>query len=157
MWLASAAGSFWHWPTWADIGIGVGLFILTAGLSLAVTAWILIRLPANYFVGPTAPAFWSDRHPILQWFGRAGKNLLGAALIIIGIVLSLPGVPGQGLLTILIGLLFLDIPGKRKLEQRLVRQPRILAAVNALRRRGGAGELRFDPPGHSTDPGDING
>lgn len=141
---ASAAGSFWHWPTWTEIGIGVGLFVLTAGLSLAVTAWILIRLPANYFAGPTAPAFWSDRHPVLRWFGRAGKNIVGGLLVIIGVILSLPGVPGQGLLTILIGLLFLDIPGKRKLEQRFVRHPRILSAVNSLRRRGGAPELQFD-------------
>lgn len=143
----SAAGWIWHWPTWTEIGIGAAIFVLTAAISLAVTAWILIRLPADYFVGPKSPDFWGDRHPVLRWLGSVGKNILGGLLVIVGIVLSLPGVPGQGLLTILIGLLFLDIPGKRKLEQRFVRQPRILSAINSLRRRGGAAELQIDEPG----------
>ena len=145
MLVAAAAGSFWWLPTWPELAIGAGLFVLTAAISLIVTGWILIRLPADYFAGPSAPALWGDRHPILRWAGRIGKNVLGGVLVILGIILSLPGVPGQGLLTILIGLMFLDIPGKRRLEQRLVRQPRVLNVVNGLRRRYGRPELQFNP------------
>ena len=55
----------------------------------------------------------------------------------LGALLSLPGIPGQGLLTILIGLILLDFPGKRGLERRLVSRPSVLAAINRLRARFG--------------------
>jgi hypothetical protein len=70
---------------------------------------------------------------------------VGGFLVILGIILALPGVPGQGILTILIGLMFLDIPGKRRMEQRLVALPRVSSAINRLRRRFGRPELEFDP------------
>jgi hypothetical protein len=54
---------------------------------------------------------------------------------VLGIILSLPGVPGQGILTILLGLIFLDIPGKRPLEARIIRRPAVLSAINKLRAR----------------------
>ena len=60
------------------------------------------------------------------------KNVLGF-LIVLGLLLSLPGVPGQGFLTILLGLIMLDIPGKRPLEARIIKRPTILSAVNNLR------------------------
>ena len=41
--------------------------------------------------------------------------------------------PGQGVLTILIGLILMDIPGKRPLEAKLIKRPIILAAVNNCR------------------------
>ena len=63
------------------------------------------------------------------------KNVLGIILIAVGIVLSLPGIPGQGLLTILLGLIMLDIPGKRPIEARIIQRPTILSAINNLRSR----------------------
>jgi hypothetical protein len=56
---------------------------------------------------------------------------------VVGIVLTLPGVPGQGMLTILLGLMLLDVPGKRRLERRIVGRRRILKAINRLRKRFG--------------------
>jgi len=142
--VAVFADSFWElrWPTLPEVALGVTLFVLLAGLSLLVTAWILVKLPADYFAGEKPPHFWADRHPVLRVLGHVGKNLLGAALVVLGIVLAFPGVPGQGLLTILIGLMCLDLPGKRRLEQRLVSRPRILAFVNGLRGRYGRPPLQ---------------
>jgi hypothetical protein len=68
-----------------------------------------------------------------------GKNVLGVVLVGIGIILSIPGVPGQGLLTILLGVMLLDIPGKRQLECKIISRPQVLKAVNKLRHR-------FDKP-----------
>ncbi len=139
-----AAQSPWWLPTWTEIAVGVGLFVLTAALSLAATAWILIKLPPDYFIGPDPPPFWNDRHPLLRAAGKIGKNLLGVALVILGIILSLPGVPGQGILTILIGLMFIDLPGKRRVEQNLLRRPRVRAAINRIRRRFGKPDLMVE-------------
>ena len=55
--------------------------------------------------------------------------------MILGVVLALPGVPGQGLLTIFVGILLLDIPGKRRFELKIIRRPGVLKYVNRLRDR----------------------
>ena len=62
-------------------------------------------------------------------------------------MLGLPGIlrlmlvlPGQGLLTILIGIGISDFPGKYKLERRLVSVPGILGAINWIR-----GKARVEP------------
>jgi len=72
------------------------------------------------------------------------KNILGLILIIIGIILSLPGVPGQGILTILLGLIMMDIPGKRPLEAKIISRPAVLAAVNKLRSKYDKPALQLD-------------
>jgi hypothetical protein len=126
------------------MALGVVLFVVLAAASLLVTGWILVRIPADYFVGDKPPALWVDRHPVLRWSGHVGKNVLGVFLVALGIVLSLPGIPGQGLLTILIGLMFLDIPGKRRLEKRLIQRPRVLGVINRLRQARGRGPLVFE-------------
>ena len=62
----------------------------------------------------------------------------------IGIVLSLPGVPGQGLLTILLGIMLLDFPGRRKLEVKILSRPQVFKAINKLRHRFGKPPLKLD-------------
>ena len=62
----------------------------------------------------------------------------------LGIVLSLPGVPGQGILTILLGIMLLDFPGRRKLEHKLVSRPQVLKTINKLRHRFGKPPLVLD-------------
>jgi hypothetical protein len=63
------------------------------------------------------------------------RNLLAVALVGLGIILSLPGVPGQGLLTILLGIMLSDFPGKERLERKIVGYPKVLQALNRLRQR----------------------
>ena len=55
------------------------------------------------------------------------------ALIALGAVLSLPGVPGQGVLTILIGLILVDFPGKHRLMRRLLTRPGVIETLNRVR------------------------
>ena len=59
-------------------------------------------------------------------------------------VLSLPGIPGPGVLIIFVGIMLLDFPGKRELERRLVSRPGILGKINGLRTRYGKPPLVFD-------------
>jgi hypothetical protein len=53
--------------------------------------------------------------------------------VVLGLLMLV--LPGQGLLTLLAGLLLLDLPGKRRLERRIIGSPRVLGVVNALRKR----------------------
>lgn len=149
----------WQWlRNWLDsleqlswgekLLLGIGLFLVMFAGSLAMVTWVLIQLPVNYFQDQHPPPMiaWAERHPVGRWIFRIGKNVLGSLLIAAGIVLSVPGVPGQGLLTILIGLMLVDFPGKRYLEKKLISWPSVLHAVNRLRARFGRQPLTLDPP-----------
>ncbi|HZH91764.1 MAG TPA: hypothetical protein VEX70_14250 [Pyrinomonadaceae bacterium] len=109
--------------------------IVTFVLSIIATIIVLIKLPDTYFKAEHGREFWAERHPALRWGGIIVKNLLGAVLVLFGVLMSLPGVPGQGVLTILMGVMLLDFPGKRQLELKLVSRPKVLRAVNGIRRR----------------------
>ncbi|HEX8198550.1 MAG TPA: hypothetical protein VF571_20310 [Pyrinomonadaceae bacterium] len=126
---------FWESLTWAQIGMGVGLFLFSFAVSLAAIVLVMVNIPANYFSPHYEQDFMPNTHWTVKWGAVILKNLLGVMLIALGIVLSLPGVPGQGLLTILLGLIMLDIPGKRPLEARIIQRPTIQSAINKLRGR----------------------
>jgi hypothetical protein len=119
----------------------LAIFLLIFTASLASITAIILFLPVRYFVDERP--FWPDAPPLVRWLGIIGKNLLGLALVALGIVLSIPGVPGQGLLTVLVGLVLLDIPGKRRLVLSLARRPWIQRSVNGLRARFGRPEMIF--------------
>ena len=75
----------------------------------------------------------------------------------VGVVLALPGVPGQGLLTMLVGLLLLDIPSKRRLELRIVSRPTVLKTINRVRRRFRRPALLVAPPAKPSHSSEANG
>jgi hypothetical protein len=120
---------------WSGILIGVLIFLGGFFLNLAIVSFILVKLPADHFKKNRKTKFWSGPRPWLHAAGIIGKNIGGILLVALGIVLSLPGVPGQGLLTILLGIMIMDFPGKDRLEQKLLSRPSIVNAINRLRGR----------------------
>ncbi|MBA3765804.1 MAG: hypothetical protein H0W99_02215 [Acidobacteria bacterium] len=130
--------------TWRDAIIGLLLFIVTFAGSLGLVSLMLVRLPATYFHSSHDRSLWVDRHRAVRWSGMIMKNLIGVVLIILGVIMSLPGVPGQGILTILLGLMLLDVPGKRSWEQKLVKRPKVLRTINQLRGKFGKPPLVLD-------------
>ena len=116
----------------------VGLFILSIvaffGTLLAIPA-ILVRLPPDYF-HERHPRMWMARHhPILRGIGLFAKNLVGVVFLLAGFAMLF--LPGQGILTMLIGISLIDFPGKQKLERKLVGLPAVLQSINALRQKFG--------------------
>ena len=106
----------WASLTWQNALVGLGMFVISFTISLALVSFVLVKLPATYFHSSHRREFWVDRHRAVRWSGLVLKNFIGLILIVLGVLMSLPGVPGQGILTILLGLIMLDIPGKRPLE-----------------------------------------
>ena len=130
-WLAD----IWASLSWNKILIGVGLFLASLLFSFLAIGIVMVKIPENYFSTHYQQDFMPDSPWVVRWGAVIAKNIFGVILVLIGIVLSLPGVPGQGILTILLGLIMLDIPGKRPIEARIIKRPTILAAVNDLRAR----------------------
>ena len=119
------------------MAIALFVFLLTFFGTLAVAVVVIVRLPSDYFQPSIARPFMECWPKPLRWIGLFLKNVLGVLVIFIGIALSLPGVPGQGLLMILLGLMLVDFPGRREFAHRIVRIPRVLATINRLRARFG--------------------
>jgi hypothetical protein len=130
--------------TWGSILLGFGLFLGSLIISFAAIGIVLVKIPANYFSSHFKRDFLPGSPWIVRWGAVILKNILGLILIVLGILLSLPGVPGQGILTILLGLIMIDIPGKRPLEARIIKRPTVLAAANNLRSRYGKPPLLLD-------------
>jgi hypothetical protein len=125
--------------SWWDVLIGLGVFAVSFVVSLATVVWVVLKLPADYFRDPpehNRPGTSAGSFPTRIVIALV-RNLLGLLLVVVGVILSLPGVPGQGLLTIILGLMLMQFPGKRYLEKRFLAQPRILEMLNRIRRRYG--------------------
>jgi hypothetical protein len=141
--------SEWFSDLWASLTLsrvllGVGLFLTSLTLSFLAIAVVMVKIPENYFSSHYKRDFLPHSGWLVRWSAVILKNIFGVLLIILGILLSLPGVPGQGILTILLGLIMLDIPGKRPLEARIIKRPTVLAAINKLRARYGKEPLVVD-------------
>ncbi|HEY4185389.1 MAG TPA: hypothetical protein VGP07_09985 [Polyangia bacterium] len=126
----------WVW------GLAIAAVATVATIGLA--AIVAVRWPIDHFKGEHPRPFMEGRHPLLRGSAILGKNIGGVFLILIGIIMALPGVPGQGFLTILIGLTLVDFPGKRRLELWFIHRKAVLRAVNELRARFGHPALEID-------------
>lgn len=122
-----------------------GLSLLALVATAIAVPWVVARLPHDYF-NQSHRAVWrlSLDEP---WFALVlgmVKNVLGALLVLLGLVMLVT--PGQGLLTLLVGLLLMNFPGKYQLERWLVGRRGVLTALNWLRRR--RDQPPFDPPAY---------
>jgi hypothetical protein len=122
----------------------LGLSLVLALGSIALAALLVVRWPVDQFKGEAPPLFWERRHPLVRAIGFVAKNIAGYLIVLLGIIMALPGVPGQGFLLILIGLTLINFPGKRRLERRLIRRAPVLKVVNGLRARFGHPALDVD-------------
>ncbi|WP_437743860.1 hypothetical protein WME73_01865 [Sorangium sp. So ce302] len=133
------------------IAVGVCLASFIAGMALVTV--VLVRLPEDYLERQEEAPFLEGRPAWVRVAARVGKNLLGVMAVTLGILLSLPGVPGPGALVILIGVMLLDIPGKRRLERRLLGAPRVRAVADRVRARFGRPPLRVQAGARGSSPG----
>lgn len=136
--------AFWASITLTKVLIGVVTFVISFAISAIAVGIVMVKIPENYFSSHYTQDFLPGKPWLVRWSAVIIKNLLGILLILLGVVLSLPGVPGQGVLTILLGLIMLDIPGKRPLEARIIKRPKVLAAINHLRARYSKPPLLLD-------------
>lgn len=108
------------------------LFVFVVSLSLI--PWLIVRIPPDYFVRPPGHrSSLSGYNPLVVAVLRIARNVLAIILILIGLLLLV--LPGQGLLTIFLGLVISDFPGKHRLVNWLVAHPSICRPMNWLRRR----------------------
>lgn len=99
--------------------------------SVLLLPYLVVRILADYFRHRTRwHEYARDRHPAAHHAILILKNGLGVLLILAGIAML--ALPEQGLLTLLIGVMPTDFPGKYRLEDRLIGAPGVLKALNWL-------------------------
>ena len=129
-WVARVGEFWWLAP------LSVVLFFGT----LLVVPLLVLAMPADYFIRDLRRGY--RLHPV-HLLRTVLKNLLGLVVFLAGLLMLVT--PGQGILTLLIGLGMLNFPGKRRLELHLVRRPGVHAAIDWIRRRGGRAPLIVPP------------
>ena len=103
-------------------------------VSLIAMPYLIAIIPDDYFLHDKREAtLFSLKHPVLRVIFKLFKNLAGIVLIILGIAMLI--LPGQGILTIIAGIIFVDFPNKYQLERWMVSRPRVLKTMNWFRVR----------------------
>ena len=114
-----------------------GISLLTFLGTLIVVPWLVVRIPSDYFIHERRQR--QQRHPVAQIMIVIAKNAMGYVFLITGVLMLV--LPGQGLLTMFVGVTLLDFPGKYQVEQRIVSYGPVLRSINWLRQRAGRGPL----------------
>lgn len=109
--------------------VGSVLFFIVGLVGALAT---VVLLPDDFFINENRKPFWGT-NPIVVLIVFIVRNVVGVAVIIAGVVMLFT--PGQGLLTILIGLMLVTIPGKHHLMRSIVGRPAMITAMNKLRAR----------------------
>lgn len=118
------------------IWFAVSSVFMFVGTLIAIPI-ILMRLPADYFDIRKPRPWMENHHPVLRLLGHIVKNVVGAIFLFAGFLMLF--LPGQGVLTMLIGLSLIEFPGKRQVEAKIVGQSTVLSTINAMR-------AKFDKP-----------
>ena len=84
-----------------------------------------------------------SRSRLMRGFSHDVKNAIGAIFLFAGFLMLF--LPGQGVLTMLIGISMLDFPGKRRVEATLIGQPTVLSVINGMRGKFGKPPLIIAP------------
>jgi Putative transmembrane protein (PGPGW) len=133
-WINSQLGWLGEYETllWWSFAISLALLALTPLL----VAYVVLQLPKDYFNPKRRQrAGWPHKHPALQLMVILAKNAVGWLLVAAGLVMLV--VPGQGLLTLVVGLVLCDFPGKFRLERWLATRAQVWRSMNWLRKHFG--------------------
>jgi len=147
-WFDGVRSTVFAWVSANAVWIGF-VSIVYFVVSLFAVRFLIVRMPPDYFIR-TGSVGMQSHSRISAIVLKIGKNLGGIVVILIGLIMSIPGVAGQGFLTILLGLSLTDFPGKRSLELRIIRQPFIFRTIASIREK--AGKSPFEMPVEASAP-----
>ncbi len=117
------------------------LSIVAFPLTIIILPLVIIRLPPDYFSVKKADGFISRQRASIRFLLLFFKNLGGAILLLMGIMMLV--MPGQGLLTIFAGISIMNFPGKRKLELKIALNRKVFKGLNWIRRKSKNKEFIF--------------
>lgn len=134
--------AFAHRHAWLLIGLSL-LSIVSAIVTMTLGVQLIARLPEDYFVSRVRHHGTLNEYPLVVRLGvPIAKNLLGFVFVVAGIAMLV--LPGQGILTLIAGLILMNFPGKFALERWLVNRRQVADAINWIRRKAGQPPFLLD-------------
>ena len=122
--------------------LGISSFVILVFSALSI-GFFIKKIPYDYFLkNERGITHYKNNSPILWVIILVLKNIIGYCLILGGILMLV--LPGQGLLTILVGLMLSDYPGKFELEKRIIKTKLILKTINWYRAKSNIQPIIFD-------------
>lgn len=112
----------------------VTLIVLSVGMFLGTLVGIpifLVRIPDDYF----------SHEKKRTTVASAARTVAG--IMIVGLGIAMLVLPGQGLLTVLVGLALMDLPFKKRLIRKILSNEKVSSAITKLRRKHGRAPLRL--------------
>lgn len=123
-----------HFSEWSSLIPWLFGFSAVAFIgSIVGVGIVLTRLPEDYLNRDCTTESNASHGPIRHLARKVIVNFMGITFLLLGIVMLVT--PGQGILSIFVGITLIDFPGKRRLIQRMLARPKVLAAINKLRRK----------------------
>ena len=107
--------------------------------SLLLLPWLIKRIPDDYF--KRRPARSRSYPGILFSPFNLLRNIIGFIVLLAGLAMFV--LPGQGILTVLVGIALMQFPGKYRLERWIITRPGVLPAMNWVRRKTNSPELKI--------------
>lgn len=118
------------------------LSVATFLISLLLIPFLISRASVEYFlIHATIVEQRHRRHPALAFLIRIIRNSLGYVLCLAGFMMLF--LPGQGILTILIGVSLLDVSWRQKALGALIHRPAVQHGLNWIRRKTGQPPFQF--------------
>lgn len=118
-----------------DVSNPLPQVLLFGGLAFAVTVaasvLLVVLVPRDFLISLESRKKPAGRKGFVT---RILRNAAGWLLVVAGVILSLPGIPGPGILVLLVGLFLVDFPGKKKLQRKILGSSKVTRPANRLRR-----------------------
>ncbi len=136
----------WSWLLPWLVGFSVVVFF-----GSLIGVWlVLVHLPEDYLTNDRSVNYLRTRSKVVNLFIRILRNFLGVGFLLMGLLMLFT--PGQGILSMVVGIVLIEFPGKRKLIHKIVANPRVLNAINRIRKKAQKPPLLTNPstisPGH---------
>lgn len=122
---------------------GLGLLsLVTFLISMLLIPFLISRASSNYFlIHATIVEQRHKRHPAIALLIKIMRNSLGCILCLAGFIMLF--LPGQGVITMLIGVSLLDVRGRQKMLDALIHRPSLQQALNWIRQKTGQPPFNF--------------
>ena len=129
-------GNFRGIVTWLAL-----LSLLTFILSLISLPYIIRRIPSDYFLKLSKEQPKVKGYDIKSVLIILFRNIFGFFLLLAGVAMLF--LPGQGLITILVSLIFMDFPEKKRIVTYLTGKKSIQKSIDWIRKKANKKPIKW--------------
>ncbi len=118
-------------PAQVWVGVSVGSLVMSI-IGVAAVPWLVCRMPVDWFARPPRSLrerLEAEPGPMVL------RNALGLFLVLVGVALLF--LPGQGVLTIVLGLVLTDLPVRDRGLRWVATRPGLAKQLQSWRQKAG--------------------